>query len=74
MIENGKLAASVNQKLRSCYQLLEESISEVNQQCDEEQAKAYRQKIGDIFTILVFDLMEPLYDTHPELKPTDWED
>lgn len=74
MIENGKLAASVNQKLRDCYLLLEESISEVNQQCDEEQAKAYRQKIGGIFSILVFDLMEPLYKAHPELKPPDWEE
>ena len=74
MIEDGDLAASVNSKLRSCYQLLEESIWEVNGQCDEEQAKAFRQKIGNLFSILVFDLMEPLYKAHPELKPPGWED
>jgi hypothetical protein len=74
MIESKDVAASVNSKLRNCYQLLEESIVEVNRTCDEEQAKSYRQKIGSLFTILVFDLMEPLYQAHPELKPSDWED
>lgn len=74
MVEDKDLAASINQKLRSCYQILEESILEVNKQCNEEQAKAYRQKIGSIFSILVFDLMEPLYQAHPELKPPDWEE
>lgn len=74
MIENKDLAASVNSKLRNCYQLLEESILEVNRGCNEEQAKAYRQRIGSLFSILVFDLMEPLYKAHPELKPSDWED
>jgi hypothetical protein len=74
MIKNKDVAASVNSKLRNCYQLLEESIAEVNRTCDEEQAKAYRQKIGSLFTILVFDLMEPLYQAHPELRPSDWQD
>jgi hypothetical protein len=74
MFEDKNLAASVDNKLRSCYQLLEESIWEVNKQCNEEQAKAYRQKIGGIFSIIVFELMGPLYEAHPELKPPDWED
>ena len=74
MIENKVLAASINSKLRNCYQMLEDSIWEVNKQCNEEQAKAYRQIIGNIFSILVSDLMGPLYEAHPELKPPGWED
>jgi len=73
MIENEDVAASVNNKLHSCYRLLEESIWEVNKHCSQEQAKAYRQKITNIFSTLVFELMEPLYEVHPKLKPPDWD-
>jgi hypothetical protein len=73
MIENEDVAANVNEKLLSCYRLLEESIWEVNKHCSEEQAKAYRQKITTLFSILAFELMEPLYEAHPKLKPSDWD-
>jgi hypothetical protein len=74
MIEDKEVANNINGKLRSCYHLLEESICEVNERCGEEQAKAYRQKVGDIFSIIVFGLLEPLYEAHPELKPSGWND
>jgi hypothetical protein len=69
-----EVAASVNSKLRDCYQILEDSILEVNKNCSDDEAKNYRQKVGTIFSTIVFDLMEPLYQEHPELKPEDWED
>jgi len=47
---------------------------QVNQTCSEAEATVYRQKIGDIFYILVFGLLEPLYQEHPQLKPSDWDD
>jgi hypothetical protein len=73
MIENDDVAATVSKKLHDCYRLLEESIWEVNKHCSEEQAKAYRQKITGLFSVLVFELMEPLYEAHPKLKPSDWD-
>lgn len=30
--------------------------------------------VSKIFSVIVFDLMEPLYQEHPGLKPEDWED
>jgi hypothetical protein len=71
---NKETAASVNRKLRDCYRILEDSILEVNKSCRDDEAKKYRQTVGAIFSTIVFDLMEPLYQEHPELKPEDWKD
>ncbi len=74
MIENKEVAAEIEHKFRSCYQLLEDAILEVNKQCSEAEAKAFRQKVGTLFSGIVFDFLEPLYAAHPELKPPDWDD
>jgi len=74
MIENEAVAASVNQRLQDSYRILEESILDVNRLCSAEEAQAYRQKVSKAFSVLVFDLMEPLYKKHPQLKPPRWDD
>jgi len=74
MIKNEEVAASVSQVLQDAFNRLGESMLQVNQTCSEAEATVYRQKIGDIFYILVFGLLEPLYQEHPQLKPSDWDD
>ena len=58
-------APSVNQVLQDAFNRLGESMLEVNKTCSEAEAAGYRQKIGDIFYILVLGLLEPLYEEHP---------
>jgi hypothetical protein len=55
------------------FQTLGDSIIDVNRRCNEAEVAAYREKIGDIFYIIVFKLLEPLYKQHPHLKPSDWD-
>jgi hypothetical protein len=74
MIENEQIAANVKQRLNEAYRILEESIWDVNKGCSAEEAEAYRLTISKIFSVIVFDLMEPLYQRHPQLKPEDWQD
>ncbi len=73
MIENAKLAADVSQLLQKTFDSLGESILRVNAGCSEAEASSYREKIGDIFYVIVFGILEPLYEKHPQLKPPDWD-
>jgi hypothetical protein len=72
-IKDGDVAADVEHALRSSFDILGESLRRVKQSCSEGEATVYSQKIGDIFYIIVFDLLEPLYEEHPQLKPADWD-
>jgi hypothetical protein len=74
MIKNEEVAASVSLVLQDAFNRLGESMLHVNKTCSEDEAAVYRQKIGDLFYILVFGLLEPLYEEHPQLKPPDWDD
>ena len=72
VIKDADVAGSVSEVLTKTFNVLGESIIDVNKRCSEEEAAAYRDKIGDIFYIITFKLLEPLYEQHPHLKPADW--
>ena len=74
MIESAELAADISQLLRRTFDSLGDSILRVNAGCSEAAASLYREKIGDIFYIIVFGILEPLYGKHPQVKPPDWDD
>ena len=48
---------------------LDESISLVMAHCNEEEFKRYRQSVGHILGYMLLEIMNPLYDEHPDLKP-----
>ena len=73
MIKDSEVATNVSQVLQDAFNHLGESMMQVNKTCSETEAAAYRQRIGDIFYIIVFDILEPLYEEHPQLKPVDWD-
>jgi hypothetical protein len=65
VIKDANVASSVSELLTNTFNVLGESIIDVNQRCGEEEAAAYRKQIGDIFYIITFKLLEPLYEQHP---------
>jgi hypothetical protein len=73
-IKHPDVAADVDRALRNAFDTLGDSLRRVKQSCSEEEAAIYSQKIGDIFYILVFHLLEPLYEEHPQLKPESWDE
>ena len=72
MIKDAEVAGRISELLTNTFNALGESIISVNDRCSPEEPQAYRQKVGDIFYIITFGLLEPLYEEHPELKPPDW--
>jgi hypothetical protein len=73
-IKDADVAADVDRALRNSFDILGDSLRRVMQSCSEEEATVYKQKVGDIFYIITFGLMEPLYEEHPQLKPENWDD
>jgi hypothetical protein len=73
MIKNADVAASVNQSLQDAFHILGESMVRVRRNCSEAEAASYGERIGDIFYIITFKLLEPLYEEHPQLKPPAWD-
>ncbi len=74
MIEDIEVAKQVSHALIQAFDVLGNSIVIVNERCSREEAEAYREKVGNIFYDIVFKMLEPLSDKHPELKPLDWDD
>jgi hypothetical protein len=72
-IKDPDVAADVDRALQSSFDILGDSLRRVMQSCSEEEAAVYKQKVSDIFYIITFGLMEPLYEEHPQLKPADWD-
>ena len=73
MIKEENVAVKVDKALHEAYRLLEESIRNVNENCSATESEDYRHRVGKVFYAMIFDLWEPLYKEHPNLKPADWD-
>ena len=61
-------------ELRTAFDACGRALIAVREGASADEAQQFQEKIGDIFYILIFKLMEPLYYAHPELRPEDWDD
>jgi hypothetical protein len=72
MIKNSDIAKTVSETLHQSFQSIGDSLMLVQANCTEQEAKLYRKYVGDIFYILTFKLLEPIYREHPSLAPEGW--
>jgi hypothetical protein len=69
VIADKNVAQKVSKLMLDCGAKLDESVSWVQKECTAEELAVYQQAIGKIMTDLLFEVMNPLYKAHPELKP-----
>ncbi len=50
---------------------LDKSLVLVKEQCDEEEFKNYRAAVSKLLTTMLVEVMNPLYEKHPDLKPNE---
>jgi hypothetical protein len=74
MFTNSTLAEKIQKQLLDVSHLLETSILEVEKSCNAEEATAYKRAVGKIVTQILFDLVEPIYESNPSIKPEGWDD
>ena len=69
MIHDKELAKRMLDVMYAISDQVNESIREVQQQCTEEEFKAYRRGAGRVMGYAFTDVMTPIYLEHPDLKP-----
>jgi hypothetical protein len=52
---------------------LDETVSLVRAHSSNDDFKKYREAVGRILGYMLLDIMNPLYEEHPDLKPPDLE-
>ena len=69
MILNKDIAREINLLMLKIGSDIDKSIAMVKDNCTQEEFDAYRKAAGKIMGNMLLEIMNPIYKTHPELKP-----
>lgn len=69
MIRNKEMANEVSELMLDFASKLDASLVAVQERCSSEEFHAYREGVSKILSDMLFDVMNPLYLAHPDLKP-----
>jgi hypothetical protein len=70
MISDPDAARRVSALMLELGAKLDASIADVQASCPLPEFERYRHEVGQIMGRMLLDIMNPLYDEHPEIKPT----
>lgn len=74
MISNRQIAQQISKLMLDVFYRLEGSIHMVKDASSLEEAAAYEKAVGKVACRIVFDVLEPLYEKHPALRPPKWDE
>ena len=74
MIENPEVAKQISDLMTDMFTRLSDSCDSVRRQCSEQEYKAYLKSTAPLASAIVMEVMEPLYEKHPQLKPRNWDE
>jgi hypothetical protein len=69
MIQNKETAKQISALMLELGAKLNESVALVRDTCEASEFNVYRSAVGQLMGTMLLDVMNPLYSTHPELKP-----
>ena len=67
------MAKEINELMVEIEHQVAKSLQSVKQRCSAEEYTVYKKATGKIVSAIVFDVIEPLYERHPALKPPGWD-
>ena len=73
MLTDKQTAAQISTLMLELGARLDASVVLVKDTCSESEFAEYKQAIGKLMGSMLFDVMNPLYKAHPELKPKELE-
>jgi len=56
------------------FRRVDESVARVKKTCSPQEAAAYQKAAGRVAGPIVMDVLGPLYEKNPTLKPATWDD
>jgi hypothetical protein len=74
MIQNPDAAKQISDLMMDMFTRLCDSCQVVRERCSPEEYAAYKKATSRIAAGIVFDVMEPLYEKNPSLKPANWDE
>lgn len=63
------IAAQVNALMLEYSAKLDQTVSLLREHCSDEEFQAYRRGIGRVMGYMFTEIMTPIYDEHPDLRP-----
>jgi hypothetical protein len=74
MISETDVARQIAAVMLDAFNRIEDSCELVTRSSPEPEAAAYRNAVDHVIQSIVLDVLEPLFNCHPELKPEHWDD
>jgi hypothetical protein len=74
MVDDPAIANQISDLMQNMLTQIGKCSSAVLKGCSQEEYKAFVRSISHVTSAIVFDVMQPLYLKHPDLKPPNWED
>ena len=73
MISNLEAAKLISDSMLEICGKIEQSLDDVREISSPEDFAIYHKAVGKVVGPIIFEVLEPLYKEHPELKPPDWD-
>jgi hypothetical protein len=74
MISDANIAKQISDLMLELFRRIDESVAMVRKHCPAGEAAAYQKAAGRVAGPIVMDVLEPLYEKNPVLKPHNWDD
>lgn len=71
MITNKETAKQISALMLELGGKLDASVALVQATCSEQDFNRYRRVVGELMGTMLLEVMNPLYQTHPDLKPVE---
>ncbi|MFZ6748480.1 hypothetical protein [Undibacterium sp. Ren11W] len=68
---NKEIAEKINELMLECSGKFNQSITLVMNNCSDIEFNKYRDAMSEIMTVMLLDVMNPIYEQHPDLKPSE---
>jgi hypothetical protein len=69
MINDPEVAKQISELMLECGKKLDQSVKLVVENCTKQELFDYRRAVAKIMGNMLTEIMNPLYETHPDLKP-----
>jgi hypothetical protein len=69
MISNKQIACQISNRILEVRRILNEIISLAQNNCSSEELSVLKLAAGRVLGELLFEIVNPLYQAHPELTP-----
>jgi hypothetical protein len=73
MLSDKVVAEEVAKLVYAAKDTLLESMALVESKCSREEYAAYKRAVGQVVTKMLTEIVEPLYERNPALKPDGWD-